>query len=110
MFNEVIGTAEAARILGVTRSRIVNLIHDNVITSVYMGGPDGSLGRPGYRISVEEIYRLAEERDKERNARYKKEDQTANEEKREAICNALTDLQACLSMLSETIGKLKEVL
>lgn len=108
LYAEVVSTNKAAEILGVNRSRVVQMIHDHTITTAYMAAPDGYAGRPGYRISLDEVYSLVEKRENEKTKR-----ETKNVEpsyNREAIKNALTDLQTCLGMLAETIGKLKEEL
>ena len=103
---DVVSTARAAEILGCSRPRVIQLIHEGVIRSAYMAPPDGFRGKPGFRISVDELYRLAEER----NGR--KTNENANKPvvqsyNTEAIKNALGEIQICLMMLNDSIEKLK---
>lgn len=105
---DVVNTARAAEILGCNRSRVVQMIHDRTITTAYMGSADGYVGRPGYLMSVDEIYDILEKREEEKNRRNHK-DQTKQRDM-EPIKDVLGELQVCLSMLIDTIEKLKEEL
>ena len=106
MYKEVVSTAKAAEILGVGRARVLQMIHERTITSAYIAAPDGYSGRPGYHISLDELYELAEKRERELNKREPKHVEPSYN--REEIKNALADLQICLGMLAETIGRLRE--
>ena len=103
---EFVSTARAAEILGVGRARIIQMINDRTITTAYMSAPDGYNGRPGYRISLDELYELVEKRKSKKDGRIQKNVELNYN--REEIRNALEELQTCLCMLAETIGKLKE--
>ena len=107
MYTDVVGTARAAEILGVGRPRIIQMIHDRTITTAYMGVADGFTGRPGYKISVQELYELRDKREKEKTDSKSKKNVESTYD-REAIVNALSELQVCLGMLADTIEKLKE--
>lgn len=109
MCGDVVNTRRAAEILGVSRPRIIQMISNRTIKSAYMASPDGFQGRSGYRISVQELYELRDAREK-KNQKDEVIENVIEEptDDREAIKNALGELQACLSMLAETIGKLKE--
>lgn len=108
MLHDVISTSRAADILGCSRSKIIQMINDGAITSAYMGSKDGNVGRPGYRISVTEVYEILERRESKPAV----EERTNIEVKtnRDGIKDTLSDLQTCLIMLAETIGKLKDEL
>lgn len=109
LYGDVVGTARAAEILGVGRPRIIQMIHEKTITSAYMGSADGFTGRPGYKISVQELYELKDKREKTKTDSKSKNIETPTYD-REAIKNALSELQVCIGMLTETIEKLKESL
>lgn len=106
-YNEFVNTARAAEILGVGRARVIQMIHNQTITTAYMAQPDGYSGRPGYCISLDELYNLVEQRERKNSEREQKNEPNCD---REEIKAALTDLQTCLGMLAETIGRLKEAL
>lgn len=106
MYNEVVSTARAAEILGIGRSRVIQMIRDHTITTAYIAAPDGYNGRPGYHISLDEVYELAEKRTNKKTERNQKKAEPVYN--RDEILNALEELQTCLGMLAETIGKLKE--
>lgn len=103
---EVVSTARAAEILSVGRARVIQMIHDKTITTAYMAAPDGFNGRPGYHISLDELYELVEKRERKKDERNQKKVEPSYN--RDEIRNTLEELQTCLYMLAETIGKLKE--
>lgn len=69
MYDEVVSTTEAAKILGCGRAMIIKMIHDRTIKTAYMASPDGYVGRPGYRISVDEINELVRLKEEARTNR-----------------------------------------
>lgn len=105
---EVVNTAKAAEILGCGRARVIQMIHDRTITTAYMDLPDGYVGRPGYKISVDELYSILKKREAEKNKKGNKDQMDKRD--MEPIKNALGELQTCLGTLIETIEKLKEEL
>lgn len=111
MYNgDVVNTARAAESLGCSRPRVIQLIREKVITSAYMGAPDGHCGRSGYKISVDELYELAHKREEGNRRRTSNNAASECAIDREAIKKALTDMQACLRMLHDTIDELKGAL
>ena len=106
---DVVNTARAAEILGCSRPRVIQLIHEGVIQSAYMAPPDGFRGKSGFRISVDELYRLAEERSSRKSTKNEKvvDTQVVPSYNTEAIKNALGEIQICLIMLNDSIEKLK---
>lgn len=109
MKGDVVSTARAAEILGCNRSRIIQMIHDKTITTAYMNSADGFTGRPGYKIEVDELYAILEQREQKRNAKREVKNVESSLNKT-AIKDALTELQQCLVMMSDTIEKLKNEL
>lgn len=109
---EVIKTEDAMSILGLSRTHVCKLIRKGVITTAFVGYPDGFTGKPGWRMYRDEIEKLAEERKNKKEARLtaKKHKSRPKNHNRESIIQTLDELQICLAKLSETIGKLKEEL
>lgn len=83
------------------------MIREGIITSAYIGAPDGNPGHSGYRIRVDELYDLAAKREQEKKSRKQTKNKTVPAYDTVAIKSALGDLQICLGMLSDTIEKLK---
>lgn len=111
MFYDVVSTQKAAEYLECSRSAVVKMIHDGTITSAYMGSPDGFTGRPGYRIRMDELINLKEAKEVNENKKTRvSKEEPAKIPDTFAIKEALGELQICLSMLSDTIERLKEEL
>lgn len=111
MAYDMINTARAAQILGVSRSYVIQLIHDKTITTAIYGAPDGYVGKPGYIMELHEIYALADAGVCKRIRRKKVEEPKKEEETdREDIKKALEEVQIALGLLTEAIAKLKEEL
>ena len=106
MAYDVVSTMRASEILGCNRSRVLQMIREGIITTAYIGAPDGNPGRTGYRIRVDELYDLAATRD-EKKTRKQTKNKTVPAYDTVAIKSALSDLQICLGMLSDAIEKLK---
>lgn len=110
---DVITVHEAAKILGYCEGYVCQLIRNNVITTAFVRSPDGYGGKPGYGMHRDEIERLARTR-----VKYAKKRKTIVEvEEREPekvttkdLKPILGEIEACLSLLSECLGKLKEEL
>lgn len=110
---DVISVHEAAKILGYSEGHVRQLIKNNVITTAFVQSPDGYGGRPGYGMYRDEIELLARTR-----VKYAKKRKTIVEvEEREPekvtakdLKPILGEIEACLSLLSECLGKLKEEL
>lgn len=110
---DVITVHEAAKILGYCEGYVCQLIRNNVITTAFMRSPDGYGGKPGYGMYRDEIELLARTR-----VKYAKKRKTIVEvEEREPekvttkdLKPILGEIEACLSLLSECLGKLKEEL
>lgn len=111
MAYEMINTARAAQILGVTRPYVIQLIHNKTITTAIYGAPDGYVGKPGYIMELDEIYSLAEagvgKRVRRKKVEEPKEEQVTS---REDIKKALEEVQVALGLLTEAIAKLREEL
>lgn len=112
---EVIRTCEAAQILGCSKVTVNRLIRDGVITTAFMREADGYVGPPGYGMYRDEIVKLRDDGTWRKRKRAKKNDVTTVEpvetkSNRENMIKALEDLEACLGLLTETIGKLRQSL
>lgn len=113
MATDVISVHEAAKILGYCEGYVCQLIRNNVITTAFVRSPDGYGGKPGYGMYRDEIELLARTR-----VKYAKKRKTIVEvEEREPekvttkdLKPILGEIEACLSLLSECLGKLKEEL
>ena len=113
MAYEMINTARAAQILGVTRPYVIQLIHNKTITTAIYGAPDGYVGKPGYIMELDEIYSLADAGVGKRVRKKKVEVEEPKEEQvtsREDIKKALEEVQVALGLLTEAIAKLREEL
>ena len=110
---DVITVHEAAKILGYCEGYVCQLIRKNVITTAFVRSPDGYGGKPGYGMYRDEIEQMAKTR-----VKYAKKRKTIVEvEEREPekvttknLKPILGEIEACLSLLSECLGKLKEEL
>ena len=112
---EVIRTSEAAQILGCSTVTVTKLIRDGVITTAFMRDADGHVGPPGWGMYRHEIVQLAEDGKWRKRKRAKKNETeivkpVETKSNRENVIKALEDLEACLGLLTETIGKLRESL
>lgn len=110
---DVISVHEAAKILGYCEGYVCQLIRNNVITTAFVRSPDGYGGKPGYGMYRDEIELLAKTRvkyAKKRKTIVEVEEHEPEKVTAKDLKPILGEIEACLSLLSECLGKLKEEL
>ena len=109
---EVVDVKQAAEIIGCSAGYVNQLIKKGTITTAFMGGADGWVGKPGWRMYRDEIESIKLPGRGNRKPREKKVEEPKPEPKKDSknVKKLLGDLKTCLELLIETIGELEKEL